>query len=105
MFILRAAGFTLLIIGLLALAYDGARMIATPSRGFRLTSIAGSLQSRATQSSADVKKGNDGEASGGNWLAVIFSPITGMPLSLLCSGAGALLFLAGYRPPPPEIVG
>jgi hypothetical protein len=103
MLFLRVLGKTLLIAAFLALAYDGARILATPGEGVLLTSLFAHLHTHLPSA-----------LDGLEHLFLIFGvpylwagiarPLLGLPAFLLFGVLGALLFLTGYRRPPPEIV-
>lgn len=103
MLILRLLGKTLLLMAFLALAYDGVRVLASPGQGLLLTSISTHLR--------NVPQGREalegfvlGHAPPFLWTGVV-EPVLVLPVSLLFAVSGALIFLAGYRRPPPEIAG
>jgi hypothetical protein len=103
MLFLRVLGKTLLIVAFIALAYDGARILATPGEGMLLIPL-----------STHLKTHMPGALDGLEYLFLILGapylwtgivkPLLGLPASVLFGALGALLFLAGYRRPPPEIV-
>jgi hypothetical protein len=103
MLMLRLLGRTLLLVAFLALSYDGVRVLASPGQGLLLTSISTHLK--------NVPQGREAlegfflsHAPAFVWNAVV-EPILVLPVSLLCGVLGVLIFLAGYRRPPPVITG
>jgi hypothetical protein len=103
MIFLRTLGKTLLLLGFVALAYDGARSLANPGEGLLLTPISVHLK---TYLPGAVENLDGFFASSGLpalWTSVL-RPLLFFPASLLLGVTGAALFLAGYRKPPPEIV-
>lgn len=104
MLFLRVLGKTLLFAAFLALAYDGARIIATPNAGLLLTSIFTYLQTYAPAMRENLEQFFLAQAPQYVWSGIV-EPLLALPVSLLFGVLGALLFLAGYRRPPPEIIG
>jgi hypothetical protein len=104
MLFLRLLGKLLLIAAFLALAYDGARMIATPNEGLPLTSISAYLNTYAPHVRENLERFFLDHGSEGLWKNAV-EPMLALPVSLLFVILGALIFLAGYRRPPPEIIG
>ena len=103
MLFLRLLGKTLLLAAFAALAYDGARILASPGEGLLFTSLSTHLkhipQGRETLEGIFLN-----HAPPYLWNGII-EPMLVLPVSILFGAAGALIFLAGYRRPPPEIVG
>ncbi len=101
MLFLRLLGKTLLFAAFVALAYDGARIIASPGEGLLFTSLSTHLKNipegRETLESFFLSHAPR------LWNAIL-EPMLVLPVSILFGAAGALIFLAGYRRPPPEIV-
>ena len=104
MLFLRVLGKTLLFIAFLALAYDGARILATPSRGVSLTSLSTHLNTYLPGAREGLERFLHGHSADTAWTAIA-EPLLGLPVSILFGALGAVLFLAGYRKPPPEITG
>jgi hypothetical protein len=103
MLFLRVLGKTLLIVAFVALAYDGVRMLATPGEGVLLTPLFTHLKTHMPVTLDSLE--HLFLIFGALYLwAGIVKPLFGLPASLLFGALGALLFLAGYRRPPPEIV-
>ncbi len=102
MLLLRAFGKLLLFIAFLALAYDGARILATPGEGLFLTSLSTHLRTHIPQAQENIEQFFLANAPSYVWSAFV-EPMMVIPLSLLCTVAGTLIFLAGYRRPPPEV--
>jgi hypothetical protein len=103
MLFLRVLGKTLLIVAFAALAYDGARILATPGEGVLLTSLAAHLKTHMPGALDGLEHFFLILGTPYLW-AGIARPLLALPASLLFGALGALLFLAGYRRPPPEIV-
>jgi hypothetical protein len=103
MLFLRVLGKTLLILAFIALAYDGARILATPGQGVLVTPLATHLKAHAPGTLDSLEHLFLNSAAPYLW-AGFAKPLLGLPASLLFGALGALLFLAGYRRPPPEIV-
>jgi hypothetical protein len=97
---LRTFGLLLLSGGFGALVYDGVRMFANaafspaPARMLWQTLSAGSFESARNWADASIPFA---------W-NVIVSPLLMLPAWVLLTAAGTLIFLAGYRPKPPEII-
>jgi hypothetical protein len=102
MLFLRIFGKLLLFIAFLALAYDGARILATPGEGLLLTSIATHLRTHIPQAQENLAQFFLAYAPAYVWNGII-EPLLVLPVSLLFGIAGTLIFLTGYRRPPPEI--
>jgi hypothetical protein len=103
MSILRAAGKAFLFLACAALALDGMRLIATPRDGLVLTSLAMYLDAYAPQARETLQSFFLASAPGFVWTNLV-EPLLILPVSLVAGGLGVLLFMAGYRPPAPEIV-
>jgi hypothetical protein len=101
MLFLRLLGKTLLIGAFLALVYDGVRILASPGQGLLLTSLSAHLQTIPKAREA-VEAFFLTHAPAFLWKDIV-EPLLLMPVSLLLGLCGALIFLAGYRRPPPEI--
>jgi hypothetical protein len=104
MLLLRVLGKLLLLIAFLALAYDGARTLATPGQGILFTSLAAHLKTEAPWAEASLQKFVLSYAPSYVWSGIV-EPMLVIPVSILCGAAGTLIYLAGYRRPPPEIEG
>lgn len=103
MVFLRILGKTLLFLAFLAVAYDGARNLATPGQGLLLASVSTHLKTYFSSSAADLE--GFFLASGPAWIwNGIVAPLLWMPLSLLLATLGTALFLAGYRKPPVRLL-
>lgn len=102
MLILRATGIILMLLATGALAYDGARILASRS-GLIVTSL---REHWAALDAASLKLSQDFIQQ--NLHPYLWDPIAATFLSLpawLALGlAGAALFLLGYRRKPPQIV-
>jgi hypothetical protein len=103
MLFLRVLGKTLLIAAFVALAYDGARILATPGQGMLLTSVTTHLKTHAPGALDGLEHFFLILGAPYLWAGIAW-PLLSLPASLLFGALGALLFLAGYRRPPPEIV-
>ena len=102
MLFLRILGKTLLLAAFVALAYDGARILASPGGGLFFTSLSTHLD--------HIPRGREmlegfflNHAPPYLWNGIV-EPMLVLPVSILLGAAGALIFLAGYRRPPPDIV-
>jgi hypothetical protein len=104
MLFLRLLGKTLLFIAFIAFVYDGARILATPTQGLTLTSLAGYLKTYSTGSRENLEHFFLENGPSYLWTRIV-EPMLVLPVSILFSVFGTLLFLAGYRKPPPEIAG
>lgn len=95
MFFLRLLGKLLLFAALLAMAYDGVRILANPGRGFLFTSLSTHLSSLP-----DLRANLEGfflaNAPSYLWTGIV-EPLLALPVSLLLAAAGTLIFLAGWR--------
>jgi hypothetical protein len=99
----RVIGKTLLLVAFIALAYDGTRILATPSAGLLLTSLPGYLKTYLPGAWETMEQFF--AAHGMEYIWILFvGPLLRLPVCILAGALGALLFLAGYRKPPPEIV-
>ncbi len=103
MLFLRLFGKLLLFAAFLALSYDGARVLATPSDGLVLTSISTHLRTHFPQARGNLEEFLLGHAPAYLWNGIV-EPMLVVPVSILFAALGALIFMAGYRRPPPEIV-
>ena len=102
MLFLRLLGKTLLLAAFAALAYDGARILASPGEGLLFTSLSTHLK-HIPQGREMLEGFFLNHAPPYVWNGII-EPMLVLPVSILFGAAGALIFLAGYRRPPPEIV-
>lgn len=102
MLLLRIFGKLLLFIAFLAIAYDGARILATPGEGLLLTSMSTHLRTHIPQAQESLEQFFLANAPSYVWSALI-EPMLVVPVSILCAVAGTLIFLAGYKRPLPEI--
>jgi hypothetical protein len=103
MLLLRLLGKALLFGAFLALAYDGVRILASPGQGLLLTSLSTHLKT-IPQGQEALRSFALDHAPAFLWNGVV-EPLLVLPVSLLFGLFGALIFLAGYRRPPPEIAG
>ncbi len=103
MLFLRLLGVCLLLIAFMALAYDGAQLIATPARGLVLTPLSAHLQN-LLPGAREAFEGFFHDYAPSFISRTVVEPMLALPASLLFAVAGAAAFLAGYRRPPPEIV-
>jgi hypothetical protein len=104
MLFLRLLGKSLLFIAFVALAYDGARILATPGEGLLLTSLSTHLNTHFPQAREGLERFFLDHAPAYLWNGII-EPMLVLPVSILFGALGAFVFMAGYRRPPPEIVG
>jgi hypothetical protein len=102
MLFLRVSGLTLLIGAFAALVYDGIRLVGSPGRALPLTSLSAQLD-RAPDTHEAVQRFFLDNAPSYLWNGVV-EPLLVLPIFLLFGVFGALLYLAGHREPPPEIV-
>jgi hypothetical protein len=103
MLFLRVLGKTFLLVAFIALAYDGARILATPGEGVLLTPLSTHLKTYMPAALESLEHLFLIFGAPYLWAGIV-KPMLGLPASLLFGALGALLFLAGYRKPPPEIV-
>ncbi len=103
MLILRTIGKLLLFAAFLALAYDGARFLATPGEGLILASSAAILKSYAPSLLDDLPRFFTAHGPDFIWSRIV-EPLLILPLALVSGALGTLLFLAGYKRPAIEIV-
>ena len=101
MLLLRVSGRTLLLAAFLALAYDGARVLASPGKGLIFTSLSTYLR--------DIPQGREmlesfllNYAPPYLWNGIV-EPMLVLPVSILFGAAGALIYLAGYSGQRPKI--
>ena len=103
-FFFEFLGKALLVLAFIALAYDGARNLATPGQGLLLASISTHLKTLLPNASAELQRFF--LAGGPAWVwNFIVGPLLGLPLSLVLGALGTALYLAGYRKPPPVLYG
>ena len=103
MLFLRVLGKTLLIGAFIALAYDGTRSVASPGEGMLLTPLATLLKAYLPGALEGLEHLFLALGIFDFWTGIA-KPMLSLPASLLLGVPGVLLFLAGYRRPPPEIV-
>ncbi|MGO9546954.1 MAG: hypothetical protein ACLPPF_19440 [Rhodomicrobium sp.] len=103
MLFLRVLGKILLAAAFVAFAYDGAHILATPSEGLELASISTYLKTYIPNGRESLEQFFLARGSDYVWTGLV-QPLLVLPVSILLGGLGALLFLAGYRRPPPEII-
>ena len=103
MLFLRLLGKMLLFAAFLALAYDGARILASPGEGLLFTSLSTHLN-HIPQGREMLEGFFLTHAPPYLWNGIV-EPMLVLPVSILFGAAGALIFLAGYRRPAPEITG
>jgi hypothetical protein len=98
--LLRFMGYSLLCVALAALAYDGTRMIADNGR-IAVTSLEQywlMLGPKSLAAALDAV-----EEASPYFGAPLFEAIAALPGWAVMGGLGALIYLAGYRPPRPSI--
>jgi hypothetical protein len=103
MIFLRTLGKTLLLLAFVALAYDGARILANPGDGLLLTPISVYVKTYLPGAVENL----DGFFASSGLLVIwrsVLRPLLFLPASIFFGVTGAALFLVGYRKPPPEIV-
>ncbi len=99
MVFLRILGKALLFLAFAAMAFDGARNLATPGQGLLLASVSTHLKTYFPSSAANLE--SFFLAGGPAWVwNLVIAPLLGMPLSLLLAVLGTAIFLAGYRKTP-----
>lgn len=103
MALLRFFGMFFLAVAFAAIAYDGARMLATPDEGLLLASTRQHLATLLPGVEPQLEEAVRSLGVPLIWEGVI-SPLLALPLSFVACALGAGLFLLGYRRPPPEIV-
>jgi hypothetical protein len=103
MALLRFFGMFFLAVAFTAIAYDGARMLATPDEGLLLASTRRHLDMILPGAEAQFEEAVRSLGVPLIWEGVV-SPLLALPLSLVACALGSALFLLGYRRPPPEIV-
>ena len=99
MLFLRIFGKALLFMAFVTAAFDGARNVANPSKGFLITSLSTYLQTYFPDAARFFLSNPPAYGRTG-----VAEALLDFPLPLLFGALGALFFLAGYRRPPPEIV-
>lgn len=104
MVFLRIFGKTLLFLAFAALAYDGARNLATPGQGLLLASISTNLKTYLPNGAADLERFFLANGPAWVWNGAV-GPLLAMPLALVLTVLGTALYLAGYRKPPPVLYG
>jgi hypothetical protein len=104
MVFLRILGKALLFLAFAAVAFDGARNLATPGQGLLLASVSTHLKTYFPSTGANLESVFIANGSAWAW-NIIVAPLLAMPLSLLLAVLGTAIFLAGYRKPPPVLYG
>ncbi len=104
MVFLRILGKALLFLAFAAVAFDGARNLATPGQGLLLASVSTHLKTYFPSTGANLESFFLTGESAWVW-NIILAPLLAMPLSLLLAALGTAIFLAGYRKPPPVLYG
>jgi hypothetical protein len=99
-FIFRLLGLSLLVLAFTVLAYDCMRMLAN---GEIMISTSKQLWLSLSERTFEPARSRLDTAVPYLWTAVIL-PLLALPAPVLLGAAGSLLFLAGYRRKPPEIV-
>lgn len=93
---LRFFGYLLLCVALVALAFDGARMLADNGR-LVFTSV---YQHWATLSPGSLAWAQNWVEGFGSYLwSPVAMTVLLLPAWFVTAGAGVLIYLAGYRPP------
>src|SRR5262245_50036779 len=98
--LLRFIGYVFLCIALAALAYDGARMIADNGH-IAFTSIEQHWNDLSPGTLSAFRQ-TISEASPYLLNSIVMAVIV-LPAWIVAGGIGALIYLAGYRPPRPSI--
>jgi hypothetical protein len=102
MLFLRALGKTLLFLAFLALAFDGARSLATPDQGLLFASASTDLKVFLPGGAADLQQ--KFLLIGPSWFWTVFiGPLLLLPMWMLLGGLGAALYMAGFRQPLPVL--
>lgn len=104
MLFLRVFGKTLLFIAFIGAAYDGVRNLAVPNQGLLLTSLSTHLNAYIPNSGENLSRFFLANVPAPVW-TYILEPLLHLPVSVVFGALGAVIFLAGYRRPPPEIIG
>ena len=103
MLFLRILGKTLLFVAFVALVYDGVRILASPGEGLLFTSLSTHLK-HVPQGRESLEGFFLNYAPPYLWNGIV-EPMLVLPVSILFGAVGALIFLAGYRRPLPDITG
>ncbi len=103
MTLLRVFGKLFLALAFAALAFDGARMLATPDEGLFLASLRDHFAVYAKDAEPAFRDAVLAFLPDFVWRWLL-EPLLAAPVSLVLAGIGTVLFLLGYRRPPPEIV-
>ena len=103
MLFFRLLGKTLMFGAFVALAYDGVRILASPGEGLVFTSLSTHLK-LIPQGKEALQSFVLSHAPSYLWNGIV-EPMLVLPISILFGVSGALLYMAGYRRPPPEIAG
>ncbi|WP_088348787.1 MULTISPECIES: hypothetical protein [Rhodomicrobium] len=98
--ILRLAGYLFLCIAVAALAFDGTRMIADQGH-FAFTSLERHWLTLSPGSFAAAKAAVE-QVNSYLWSPLIMAVLV-LPAWMVAGGIGTLLYLAGYRPPRPDL--
>ncbi|MDX2266455.1 MAG: hypothetical protein NW215_15965 [Hyphomicrobiales bacterium] len=98
--IVKSVGVVLLGAALAALAYDATRMLA--NGGLAVSSLRQVWATFAPETLTSAEAWVTGAAPY-VWTAIV-GPVILFPAWMVLGGLGSLLFLAGYKPTPPEIV-
>lgn len=96
----RIAGMALLCLAVATLAFDGTRMLAN---GTLSVSSIRSIMLVIDPPAYDAFQSAIRESFPHLWTTVLL-PLIVLPAWMVLGGLGSLLFLTGYRSPPPEII-
>jgi len=102
MVFLRTLGKALLFLAFAAMAFDGARNLATPGQGLLLASVSTHLKTYFPSAAASLENFFLGGGSAWFW-KLLLMPLLAMPLSLLLAALGTAIFLAGYQRTRPAL--
>jgi len=103
MLFLRLLGKVLLFAAFVALAYDGARILASPGGGLVFTSLSTHLR-HIPQGRESLEGFFSTYAPPYLWNGIV-EPLLVLPVAILFGAAGALIYLAGYQRARLEITG
>lgn len=98
--ICRILGMALLCMGAATLAFDGIRMLA--NNAVSVSSLR-SIMLLADAAAFEAWQSAMRESIPYLWTTVLL-PLMVFPAWMVLGGLGSVLFLAGYRPKPPEII-
>lgn len=103
MVIFRVTGKLLLIMSVLALGLDGARILANPLQPASIASLTTHLGLLAPDALSYVQTATPDTQSQFFWRWVV-APLMSLPFAVVLALSGMAIFMIGYRRPPIEAI-